>query len=302
MFAETMTSAAYVVTLVANPEDSALSDALIARAAQALPGFAGSRWLNPGVAADLFHDGGIDALAAVTPVVAAERVDVIAQATATRAKRLLVADMDSTLIGQECIDELANFAGVGAYVADITERAMRGEITFEPALRERVALLAGLPESVIDEVLATRITLTPGARTLVRTMRARGGHAAIVSGGFQQFTGAIAQRLGASEHRANRLLTAAGKILGTVGDPILGADAKLRALGEISARLGLTPHETLAVGDGANDLAMLGAAGLGVAYRAKPAVAARAHARVDHGDLTALLYAQGLANEDFVRD
>ena len=300
MFAQTMKSAAYVVTLVANPEDSALSDALIARAAQALPGFAGSHWLNPGVAADLFYDGEIDARAAVTPIVAPERIDVIAQATAGRAKRLLVADMDSTLIGQECIDELANFAGVGAYVAAITERAMRGEITFEPALRERVALLAGLPESVIDEVLATRITLTPGARTLVRTMRARGGHAAIVSGGFLQFTGAIAQRIGASEHRANRLLTAAGKILGTVADPILGADAKLQALGEISARLGLAPQETLAVGDGANDLAMLGAAGLGVAFRAKPAVAARAHARVDHADLTALLYAQGIGVDEFV--
>ncbi len=295
-----MKSAAYVVTLVANPEDSALSDALIARAAQALPEFAGSRWLNPGIAADLFYDGEIDGRAAVTPIVASERVDVIAQATAGRAKRLLVADMDSTLIGQECIDELANFAGVGAYVAAITERAMRGEITFEPALRERVALLAGLPESVIDEVLATRITLTPGARTLVRTMRARGGHAAIVSGGFLQFTCAIAQRLGASEHRANRLLTAEGKILGTVADPILGADAKLSALGEISARLGLAPHETLAVGDGANDLAMLGAAGLGIAFRAKPAVGARAHARVDHADLTALLYAQGLGVDEFV--
>ncbi len=297
-----MKSAAYVVTLVANPEDSALSDALIARVAQVLPDFAGSRWLAPGAAADLFYDGEIDARGAVTPLVAAERVDVIAQASATRAKRLLVADMDSTLIGQECIDELADFAGVGAYVADITERAMRGEITFEPALRERVALLAGLPESVIGEVLATRITLTPGARTLARTMRARGGHVAIVSGGFQQFTGAIAERIGASEHRANRLLTADGKLLGKVGDPILGSDAKLSALKEISGRLGLAPHETTAVGDGANDLAMLGAAGLGVAFRAKPKVAAQAHARIDHADLTALLYAQGIPADEFVRD
>jgi phosphoserine phosphatase len=297
-----MKSAAYVVTLVANPEDSALSDALIARVAQVLPSFAGSRWLAPGVAADLFYDGEIDARGAVTPLVAAERVDVIAQPTANRAKRLLVADMDSTLIGQECIDELADFAGVGAYVAGITERAMRGEITFEPALRERVALLAGLPESVIDEVLATRITLTSGARTLARTMRARGGHVAIVSGGFQQFTGAIAERIGASEHRANRLLTEDGKLLGKVGDPILGSDAKLAALKEISGRLGLAPHETMAVGDGANDLAMLGAAGLGVAFRAKPKVAAQAHARIDHADLTALLYAQGIPAQEFVRD
>ena len=297
-----MKSAAYVATLVANPRDCALSDALIARAAQALPGFVASRWLDPGVAADLYYDGQADARVALMQLGAPENIDVIVQATATRAKRLLVADMDSTLIGQECVDELANFAGVGAYVAAVTERAMRGEIAFEPALRERVALLAGLPESVIDEVLATRITLTPGARVLVQTMRARGAHTAVVSGGFLQFTGAIAQRLGANEHRANRLVTAGGKIMGEVADPILGANAKLSALREISARLKLAPHETLAVGDGANDLAMLDAAGLGVAYHAKPMVAAKAHARVDHADLTALLYAQGIPGAEFVRD
>ena len=168
-----MKSAANVATLVANPRGSALSDALIARAARALPGFVASRWLDPGVAADLFYDGEADARGALIALAAPEGVDVIMQRSATRAKRLLVADMDSTLIGQECVDELANFAGVGAYVAAVTERAMRGEIAFEPSLRERVALLAGLPESVIDEVLATRITLTPGARVLVRTMRAR---------------------------------------------------------------------------------------------------------------------------------
>jgi phosphoserine phosphatase len=297
-----MKPAAFVVTLVANPSNAALSDALIDRAAQVLPGFAGSRWLAPGIAADLFHEGEGAAPSALTALAASERVDVIAQPRATRAKRLLVADMDSTMIGQECIDELASFAGVGATVAAITEQAMRGEIAFEGALRERVALLAGLPESVIDEVLATRITLTSGARVLVRTMRARGGYAAIVSGGFQQFTRAVAERLGANEDRANRLLSADGKFTGEVADPILGAAAKLQALREISARLGLAPHEVLAVGDGANDLPMLEAAGLGVAYRAKPAVAAKAHARIDRGDLTALLYAQGLAADEFVRD
>jgi phosphoserine phosphatase len=294
-------SAPYVATLVAEPQEAALSDGVIARAAQALPGFAGSRWLQPGVAADLFF-AGENAGAALQPLADEARIDAIVQPVATRAKRLLVADMDSTLIGQECLDELANFAGVGPYVAAVTERAMRGEIAFEPALRERVALLAGLPESVIDEVLATRIVLTRGARILVRTMRARGAHVAIVSGGFQQFTGAIARRLDANEHRANRLVIAEGKITGKVADPILGADAKLQALREISARLGLRPAETMAVGDGANDLAMLGAAGLGVAYRAKPAVAAKADARIEHSDLTALLYAQGVPGEDFVRD
>jgi phosphoserine phosphatase len=297
-----MKPAAFVVTLVANPSDAALSDALIARAAQVLPGFAGSRWLASGVAADLFHEGEGAASAALAAFAASERVDVIAQPVATRAKRLLVADMDSTMIAQECIDELANYAGAGAYVAAITERAMRGEIAFEPALRERVALLAGLPESVIDEVLATRITLTSGARVLVRTMRARGAYTAIVSGGFRQFTGAVAERLGANEDRANSLLSADGKLTGEVADPILGGDAKRHALRGISVRLGLAPHETLAVGDGANDLPMLEAAGLGVAYRAKPTVAAKAHARIDHGDLTALLYAQGVAEDEFVRD
>jgi phosphoserine phosphatase len=293
--------AAFVATLVAEPQEAALSDAVIARAAQALPGFAGSRWLQHGVAADLFFAGG-DGRAALQPLANEARIDVIVQPAATRVKRLLVADMDSTLIGQECIDELAGFAGVGEYVAAVTERAMRGEIAFAPALRERVALLAGLPESVIREVLDRRIALTPGARVLFRTMRARGAHTAIVSGGFEQFTGVIARLLDANEIRSNRLLAADGKLTGEVAEPILGADAKLAALREFTARLGLAADETMAVGDGANDLAMLVEAGLGVAYRAKPAVAAKADARVDHSDLTALLYAQGVPGVEFVRD
>jgi phosphoserine phosphatase len=177
---------------------------------------------------------------------------------------------------------------------------MRGEIAFEPALRERVAMLAGLPESVIARVLATRISLTPGARTLVQTMRAGGAYFAIVSGGFTQFTGDIARRLGADEHRANVLIVEDGLLAGRVAEPILGGDAKLHALQELSAKLALAPQVTLAVGDGANDLAMLGAAGLGVAYHAKPAVAAAAHARIDHGDLMGLLYAQGFSRAEFV--
>ncbi len=208
--------------------------------------------------------------------------------------------MDSTLIGQECIDELADFAGVGERVAAITERAMRGEVAFAPALRERVALLAGLPETVIEAVLKERIMLNRGARTLVQTMRANDAYVAIVSGGFRQFTGAIRERLGAHEDRANMLMIEGGKLSGRVIEPILGQDAKLSALKEIAAAMGVSLEETLAIGDGANDLPMLQAAGLGVAYRAKPKVAAAADARIERTDLSALLYAQGFARKDFV--
>jgi phosphoserine phosphatase len=294
----------FVATLVANPQQFALSDASIARAAQALPGFSSTRWLDPEVAADLFFTGEDSALglarARLDAVLAGEPIDAIVQPAAGRRKKLLLADMDSTLIGQECIDELAARVGIGARVAAITERAMRGEIAFEPALRERVALLAGLPETVIAEVLDSAITLTPGGRTLVQTMRSEGAYTAIVSGGFTQFTQAIAGRLGIHEHRANELIVENGRLVGRVGEPILGRDAKLATLRELRARHGLGVDETLAVGDGANDLAMLGEAGLGVAYRAKPAVAAAAHARIDHADLTALLYAQGFARSAFV--
>jgi phosphoserine phosphatase len=283
-----------------------LSDALITRAAQALPGFSSAQWLEAGVAADLLFEGDDDALAlARRELLAAlegERIDAIVQSTQDRRKKLLVADMDSTLIGQECIDELAARAGIGAHVAAITERAMRGEIAFEPALRERVALLAGLPETIIAEVLESAITVTPGARRLVRTMRADGAHTAIVSGGFTMFTSAIAERLGFHEHRANRLMIERGLLAGRVADPILGRDAKLATLRELRAQYGLAANETLAIGDGANDLAMLGEAGLGVAYRAKPAVAEVAHARLDNADLTALLYAQGYPRSAFIED
>jgi phosphoserine phosphatase len=292
-----------VATLVANPRKGGLSDAAIARAAQAAPCQTELRWLDPAIAADLIFDGELEAARQRFRAFAqGEAIDIIVQPAEGRAKKLLIADMDSTLIGQECIDELAAEVGVGAHVAAITERAMRGEIAFEPALRERVALLAGLPQGVIARVLATRIVLNPGARTLVQTMRARGAYAAIVSGGFTQFTGAIAARLGADEHRANQLVVEDGRLTGRVHEPILGREAKLAALRELSARLGLAHSQTLAVGDGANDLSMLGAAGLGIAWRAKPAVAAAAHARIDHSDLTALLYAQGISRNAFVGD
>jgi phosphoserine phosphatase len=227
-------------------------------------------------------------------------IDVVVQPAADRRKKLFLADMDSTMIGQECIDELAAFAGLKEHVSAITERAMRGEIAFEPALRERVALLKGLPVGVVDQVLAERITLTPGGRTLVQTMRANGVYTALVSGGFTLFTGEIAARIGFHEHRANRLLVEDELFAGLVEEPILGREAKLASLVALRRQFGLSSEETMAVGDGANDLAMLDEAGLGVAFHAKPAVAAAAHTRIDHGDLSALLFAQGYRREDFV--
>jgi phosphoserine phosphatase len=222
------------------------------------------------------------------------------QPIATRRKKLFLADMDSTMIGQECIDELADFAGLKAHVAGITERAMRGEIEFEPALRERVALLKGLPVSVIDEVLKTRITPTPGGRELVMTMRAHGAYTCLVSGGFTLFTQAVAAQIGFQENRANELVIRDGKFSGEVREPILGRAAKLDTLIDLTESFDLDDIDTMVAGDGANDLGMIQNAGLGVAYHAKPAVAAAAAARIDHGDLTALLYAQGYRREEFV--
>jgi phosphoserine phosphatase len=294
-------SSVLVATLIADPSKAPLSEATVDRAAQALNGIERRRWLDEGVAADLVFTGDLKAKrAALEGALKGEPIDIVVQPLVHRRKRLLVADMDSTLIGQECVDELAALAGVGDRVAAITERAMRGEVAFAPALRERVALLAGLPATVIGEVLKERITLNRGARTLVQTMRANGAYVAIVSGGFRQFTGAIRERLGADEDRANVLVIEGGNLTGKVIEPILGQDAKLDALKATAVAMGLTLDDTLAVGDGANDLPMLQAAGLGVAYRAKPKVAAGADARIEHTDLSALLYAQGFARKDFV--
>jgi phosphoserine phosphatase len=228
-------------------------------------------------------------------------VDLAVQPAQGRRKKMLLADMDSTMIRQECIDELAEEAGVGPYVKEITARAMNGELDFEGALTERVALLKGLPEAVIDRVLKTRIEPMPGGRELVATMRANGGHAALVSGGFTSFTGPIAAMLGFHENRANTLLADGGVLTGEVARPILGREAKVQALEEISARLGISEADVIAVGDGANDLGMLGRAGAGVALHAKPSVAAQCDLRINHGDLTALLYLQGYAQAEFVR-
>jgi phosphoserine phosphatase len=226
-------------------------------------------------------------------------IDVVIQPAANRKKRLFVADMDSTMIEQECVDELAAFVGLKEHVARITERAMRGEIDFPPALRERVALLKDLPATVIDDVLQKHIKLMSGGRTLVMTMKKHGAYTCLVSGGFTLFTGKIAAQIGFDEHRGNRLVIESGKLSGEVEEPILGSEAKLAALKDLAEKQHVDLRDTLAVGDGANDLPMLRASGLGVAYRAKPAVAAEAAARIEHGDLTALLYLQGYRREEF---
>jgi phosphoserine phosphatase len=229
-------------------------------------------------------------------------VDFALQPWIGRRKRLLIADMDSTIIGCECLDELADFAGVKADVSAITERAMRGEIGFEGALRERVAMLRGLDLWALERCYGERVRLNAGARTLVKTMTAHGARCILVSGGFSFFTQRVAKAAGFAADRANVLIDDGANLTGEVGEPILGREAKLRALIEETASLGADPSDALAVGDGANDLMMIRAAGLGVAYRAKPVVAAEADARIDHANLTALLYFQGYAKANFVTD
>ncbi|MBJ7408994.1 MAG: phosphoserine phosphatase SerB [Phenylobacterium sp.] len=243
-----------------------------------------------------------DVRARVEEALADVAVDACLQPAAGRRKRLLIADMDSTIINVECIDELADFAGVKAQVSEITERAMRGELDFEGALKARVAMLKGLPLADLQRAYDERVRLNPGARTLVRTMTAHGAKAFLVSGGFNFFTRRVAEAAGFDANRANSLIEADGVLAGRVGEPILGREAKLAALKEEAANLGIPLSQTLAVGDGANDLAMIEAAGLGVAYRAKPIVAAQADAKVDHADLTALLYFQGYRADQFVTD
>jgi phosphoserine phosphatase len=307
----------YVATLISRPDRPAVTEDLAQKAARYLPHGRPLGWLDPGVAMDIPFliddaeddvpgDGKDDAILKditgdLRDIIGGEAVDIVIQPHQGRRKKLLIADMDSTMIGQECIDELADYAGLKSRVAAITERAMRGEIAFEPALRERVALLKGLPATVIDTVIDERIRLTPGGPVLVATMRANGAYTCLVSGGFTAFTSRITAMIGFDEQHANRLsIDAGGKLTGEVIEPILGREAKLDMLKRLRVHLRLRREDTLAVGDGANDIPMIEAAGLGVAFHGKPAVKEAATARVDHGDLTALLYAQGYRRDEFV--
>ncbi|NDW54123.1 phosphoserine phosphatase SerB [Aliiroseovarius sp. PrR006] len=289
----------YFATLIASPSARNLEPALVENLRNAWGG-GDAVWLAPDEAAEFSLDALPGNQWEVWDDLQQMGVDLIVLPAEGRKKKMLLADMDSTMIQQECIDELADEAGVGERVKDITARAMNGELDFEGALTERVGLLKGLPESVIGDVLANRITLMPGGTPLLSTMKANGAYAALVSGGFTAFTAHVAATLGFDENRANTLNVADGALTGTVGLPILGREAKVQALKEISARLGLSHDDVMAVGDGANDLGMLGLAGAGVALHAKPSVAAECDIRINHGDLTALLYIQGYAQTDFV--
>lgn len=290
-----------VATLVAGGESSGLDLGLIAKLRSALGG-AEVSVLSPQRAIDLYPTQSAPdvVMARIADTLAGAPIDTIVQPAHSRRKKLFLADMDSTMIGQECIDELADAAGLKAHVSAITERAMRGEIAFEPALRERVALLKGLPSEIVDRMIAERITLTPGGRALVLTMRRNGAYTALVSGGFTVFTGPIGAMIGFDMHRSNTLLMEDGRFSGLVAEPILGREAKRSTLIELRDERKLSSEDTLAVGDGANDLAMLGEAGLGVAFHAKPIVAEAAHARIDHTDLRTLLYAQGYRDQEIV--
>ncbi|PRY77355.1 phosphoserine phosphatase [Yoonia maritima] len=289
----------FTVTLLTNPTERTLDLALVDSLRNAWGG-GDAIWLAIDEAAEFAMPQMPDNRWDVWADLQKNGVDLIVQPTENRQKKMLLADMDSTMIRQECIDELAAEAGVGPRVADITARAMNGELDFNEALTERVGLLKGLPESVIEKVLDERITLMPGGYELVSTMKANGGYAALVSGGFTAFTTRIADTLGFDENRANTLLVEDGKLTGAPGLPILGKAAKVTALEEITAKLNISEADVLAVGDGANDLGMLNRAGTGVALHAKPSVQKECSVRVNHGDLTALLFIQGYARDQFV--
>lgn len=299
----------YALVLTTPPAAPSLSDFAVERAFNHIPESQRRtcRWLAPREAWEAeFATNEVGGAARVRADVTAALhgltldINTIVADPATRRNKLMVADMESTIIEQECLDELADFVGLRERISDITARAMRGELDFEQAITERVSLLAGLDQKALDEVYDHRVTLMPGAETLVRTMRKHGAHCALVSGGFTFFSEKICRRLGFDDHQANRLEIESGRLTGRIQQPILGRQAKLAALERLKKQLGLARPLTMAVGDGANDLDMIKSAGLGVAFRAKPVVAAEADASIAHGDLTALLYMQGYTRDEFV--
>lgn len=288
-----------IATLIAAGRlDDRLVDRSLGLLREVDPGASFAQWIDEGDAAELGFAGELGAARWVLAEL--PQVDVVVQADEPRLRRLLVADMDSTIIGQECIDELADLAGLKGEVAKITERAMQGEIDFPDALRERVHLLAGLDEEAVSRCLTERVRPNPGAVTLVRTMRDAGASCLLVSGGFHSFADPVAADIGFDRVRANRLVVAGGKLVGAVEEPILDSFAKRAALIDVRDKLGLAADEVLAVGDGANDRLMIEEAGLGVAYRGKPALAEVADARLDYHGLDALLWAQGIRRCDWV--
>ena len=290
---------ASVLTLIGDPAKRNLTRAQ-AEAAAAAVGAGEIAWLAEELACDLYFDGADleHAEEKVRATLGAAPLDLAAQPAEGRLKRLLVADMESTIIEQEMLDELADFLGLREEMAAVTARTMAGELDFEDSLRARVAKLRDLPLERLEEA-AARMTFMPGARRLVATLRSQGCVTALVSGGFTCFAEIVAEACGFDHVQANRLLHSGGRLTGEVAEPILGREAKLTALETTAAEIGCALSETVAVGDGANDLAMLQAAGLGVAFRAKPKLRAAARYRVDHGDLTALLYLQGIPERDF---
>jgi phosphoserine phosphatase len=288
-----------VLCLIANPIDSELDPDLAAAVVQQTGGEL--NWLDHSIACEIIDPVAPDALSLARDVIGARRVDAALVPSEGRRKPILVADMDSTMINEECIDELADALGIKEQVADITDRAMRGELDFAAALDTRVALLKGLERRVIEEVRRERITLAPGGRALIQTMKAYGAYTALVSGGFTYFADFFAKRIGFDEAVANVLQFDGDKLTGTVAKPIVDKTTKRERLIALAAERNVPLERTMAVGDGANDLDMIAIAGFGVALHAKPTVAAQAGIRIDHADLTALLYLQGYADEDIVR-
>ncbi|NOZ65025.1 MAG: phosphoserine phosphatase SerB [Alphaproteobacteria bacterium] len=289
-----------LLTLISNPAAPTLTDDIVSTYVARLDGVTAVSWLSEGVAVDIFFDGDLDkARRGLSPDLSGENFDFGFQQTNQRVKKLLVADMDSTIIQCECIDELADFVGMKEKVSAITEAAMQGHLDFEQALRERVALLANMDAGLLEEVYQARVKLMPGAVALIKTMNANGANTVLVSGGFTFFTSRVAAVTGFQVNRGNTLEIKDGKLTGHVLPPIVDSTTKLDSLNEFKNKAGLSDHEIMAIGDGANDIPMIRAAGLGIAYHAKPAAAKAANIALNHADLTALLYLQGYSDKDF---